>query len=183
MELAKKLNLLPDEQTGSIKGHRSNITALNKVLTNDLIRARRLPSIIILNDAKSCYDRIVLWIAVLALRRLGTSTPASLEMMRTLQTVKHKICTAYGDSKGDYGGPFLSKPLQGVGQGNGAGPAIWVAISTVLLTIMRQRGYGLSILSTLSFSALVMEGFAFVDDTDIIHSANDPHTCPFEVLK
>ena len=83
----------------------------------------------------------------------------------------------------DYGGPFLSKPLQGVGQGNGAGPAIWVAISTVLLTIMRQRGYGLSILSTLSFSALVMAGFAFVDDTDIIHSANDPHTCPFEVLQ
>ena len=183
MELAEKLNLLPDEQAGSRKGHRSNLTALNKVLTNDLIRARRLPSIIIFNDAKSCYERNLLWIAALALRRLGTSTPASLEMMRTLQTVKHKICTAYGDSKVDYGGPFLSKPLQGVGQGNGAGPAIWVAISTVLLTIMRQKGYGLSILSTLSFSALVMAGFAFVDDTDIIHSANDPHTCPFEVLQ
>jgi len=28
-----------------------------------------------------------------------------------------------------------------------------------------------------------MAGFAFVDDTDIIHSANDPHTCPFEVLQ
>jgi len=48
---------------------------------------------------------------------------------------------------------------------------------------MRQRGYGLSILSDLSFSALIMAGFAFVDDTDIIHSANDPHTCPFELLK
>ena len=48
---------------------------------------------------------------------------------------------------------------------------------------MRQRGHGLSIISALSFSALVMAGFAFIDDTDIIHSANDPHTCSFEVLQ
>ena len=44
MALAEKLNLLPDEQAGSRKGHRSNLTALNKVLTNDLIRSRRLPT-------------------------------------------------------------------------------------------------------------------------------------------
>ena len=87
MELAEKLNLLPDEQAGSRKGQRSNLITLNKVLTNDIIRARRLPSIIIFNDAKLCYDRIVLWIAALALRRLDTNTPASLEMMKTLQTV------------------------------------------------------------------------------------------------
>ena len=84
MALAEKLNLIPDEQAGSRKGHRSNLTALNKVLTNDLIRSRRLPTIIIFNDAKSCYDRIVLWIAAIALRRLGTSASASQEMMRTL---------------------------------------------------------------------------------------------------
>jgi len=53
MKLAEKINLLPDDQAGSRKGHRSNLTALNKVLTNDLIRARRLPSIIIFNDVRS----------------------------------------------------------------------------------------------------------------------------------
>jgi len=37
MALAEKLKLLPDEQAGSRKGHRSNLTALNKVLTNDII--------------------------------------------------------------------------------------------------------------------------------------------------
>ena len=47
---------------------------------------------------------------------------------------------------------------------------------------MRQKGYGLSILSALSLSALVLAGFTFVDDTDIIHSANDPNTSPSEVL-
>ena len=103
--------------------------------------------------------------------------------MKQLQTVKQKICKAYGDSNLDYGGSFLSKPLQGIGQGNGVEPAIWVEISMVLISIMRQMGYGQYILSALSLSALVMAVFAFVDDTDIIHSANDPHTCPFEVLQ
>ena len=47
---------------------------------------------------------------------------------------------------------------------------------------MIQRGYVLSILSALSFSALGLEGFAIVDETDIIHSTNDHTTSPFEVL-
>ena len=48
---------------------------------------------------------------------------------------------------------------------------------------MRQRGFGFSILSSLSFTALVLAGFAFVDDTDIIHAANDPYTLPSDVLE
>ena len=97
MALVEKLNILTDDQVISIKGHLFNLKALNKAITNDLIRARRLPSIIIFNDATLYYDSCVIWIVALALRRLGTSTPASLEMMKTLQTVKHKIFTAYGD--------------------------------------------------------------------------------------
>ena len=77
----------------------------------------------------------------------------------------------------------ISTTTSGLSQGNGAGPAIWVAISTVLLSIMRQRGFGFSILSSLSFTALVLAGFAFVDDTDIIHAANDPYTLPSDVLE
>ena len=182
MENAEKFNLLPDEQAGSRKNHRSNLTALNKVLTNDIIRARKIPSVIIFNDAKSCYDRIVLWVAALAMRRLGATTESTLEMTKTLQSASHKICTAYGDSTTTYGGHDSYPPLQGVGQGNGAGPAIWVAISAVLLTIMRSKGFGLSILSAISFNALVIAGFAFVDDADIIHAANDPYTDSREVL-
>ena len=60
VELSEKINLLPDEQEGSRKCHRSNLTVPNKVLTNDLIQTRMLPSIIIFNDVKSCYDIILL---------------------------------------------------------------------------------------------------------------------------
>ena len=73
--------------------------------------------------------------------------------------------------------------MQGVGQGNGSGPAIWVAISSVLLTIMRSKGFGFTIFSALSWQALVISAFAFVDDTDIIHAADDPYVEPHQVLK
>ena len=102
MANAEKFKLIPNEQAGSRKNHRSILTALNKVLCIDIARARRIPTIIVFNDAKSCYDRIVLWIAAISLRRLGVSKNATLEMLRTLQTASHKICTAYGDSSISY---------------------------------------------------------------------------------
>ena len=112
---------------------------------------------------------------------MGVSKGATLEMLKTLQTASHKICTAYGDSTISYEAD-RNIPLQGVGQGNGVGPAIWVAISSVLLTIMRSKGFGFSILPALSWQALAIAAFAFVDDTDIIHSANDPYVEPNQVL-
>ena len=121
--------------------------ALNKVLSNDLIRARRMPSIIIFNDAKSCYDRVVHCVAALALRRLGASKESTLEMMKTLQHSSHAICTAYAVSETRYGGRQSFPPLQGSGQGNGSVPVIWVAVSAVLITILRNTGMGLSLLS------------------------------------
>ena len=44
-------------------------------------------------------------------------------------------------------------------------------ISTILLTIVRDKGFGLNALSYLSQLALVITGFALVDDTDIINAA------------
>ena len=42
--------------------------------------------IIIFNDAKSCYDRVVHWVAALALRRLGASKESTLGMMNPYNT-------------------------------------------------------------------------------------------------
>ena len=44
-------------------------------------------------------------------------------------------------------------------------------ISAIQLTIMRDNEYGLDTLSCLTQLALVIAGFAFVDDTDIINAA------------
>ena len=80
---------------------------------------------------------------------------------------------AYGVSKQTYG-TNMAIPYQGVGQGNGAGPAIWAVISTVIIAIMMATaGHGFHLLSAITKTLITMICYAFVDDTDVIQSACD----------
>jgi hypothetical protein len=138
MAFAEKHHALAPEQFGSRKNHQSVLAALNKRLTVDLLQQRRQAGALCANDAKSCYDRIVHNVAVLALRRLGMPAAPIQSMFDTLQLASHHVSTAFSVSKHNYGG-HRQPPLQGVGQGNGAGPAIWAVISTVIITTMAAQ--------------------------------------------
>jgi hypothetical protein len=63
-------------------------------------------------------------------------------MTSTLQNMRHTIRTAFGDSELSYGGEAWILPLQGFYQGNGAGLAIWLIVSSNLLNIMRTLHFG-----------------------------------------
>jgi hypothetical protein len=72
-----------------------------------------------------------------------------------------------------YGGSNWTTPLHGIGQGNGAGPAIWAVLSTPLLNLLRSKGCGCEFLSPISLTPYNSVGYAFVDDTDVIESKLD----------
>lgn len=61
--------------------------------------------------------------------------------------------------------------MHGVGQGNGAGPAIWAVVSTPLLNMLRNSGVGSFFKSPISGKDIRFVGYAFVDDTDLIRAA------------
>ena len=65
-------------------------------------------------------------------------------------------------------------PRGGIGQGNGAGPAIWALVSTPIFNALRKRGYGVFLPCPLSSRLLHFAGYAFVDDTDL--SVTDQQT-------
>ena len=58
MSHAEKYDMLAPEQYGSRKRHKSIDAALNKVLTSDISRQKRLPMVLLSNDAEQCYDRM-----------------------------------------------------------------------------------------------------------------------------
>lgn len=95
-----------------------------------------------------------------------------------LQHTKHMILTGFGLSEQTYGGDVWveqeAKPMMGVGQGNGAGPAIWVAISTLLLQIMENHGFGTQLTSAMMNRTCSLVGYAFVDNMDLVHTATHP---------
>ena len=168
MDHAERHNMIAREQYGSRKGHSSIDHAVNKRLSYDLMRSFRHPGALCSNDAKSCYDRILHSITAIALKRLGMPEPPIDCMLKCIQKMAHYIRTTHGDSELSYTSKHTHIPFQGVLQGNGASPSIWVAVSTPLLNMMRQAQHGMQITSAISKIKSTVVAFAFVDDTDLI---------------
>jgi len=173
MANAERLHQLAPEQYGSRKGFSAIEHGLNKRLTFDLIRQLCSPAALCSNDAKSCYDRIVHSVATLSMRRLGIPEAPIVSMFQTIQNMQHFVRTSYGDSAASFGGTKWTVPIHGVGQGNGAGPAIWAAVSTPVLNMMRDEGYGTFFTTAITAEDIQFVGYAFVDDTDLCETARN----------
>ena len=170
MRSGEKLGTLAREQYGSRKQMTAIECALNKRLLFDIARHTKRPLGVCSCDLKSCYDRILHNFAAIAMQRAGAPRTAIVSMLKTIRKLKHAVRTVYGDSDQTFGGEdwrYLD-PLHGIGQGNGAGPAIWAVVSSVLFDYVREKGYGAKICSPLSQLALHIAGMGFVDDTDIV---------------
>ncbi len=102
------------------------------------------------NDAKSYYNRIVLLIVALGMCHLGAKKNWSMSMIETLANMNHHIQMAYRESKKEQNWKHWKALIAGIGQGNGAGLAIWTAISTPLFNIMEDDGYFALIICAIS---------------------------------
>jgi hypothetical protein len=160
--------LIPKEAYGSRKNRRAVECALNKVLSMEIIRQYRRTAALCSTDAKFCYDRILHSIASMAMRRMGVS-PSTCHMMQgTLQDVRHYIRQSYGKSVSSYGSIHIP-PLQGVLQGNGAGPAIWLVVSILIINMIKAEGFGLKCCTPITKEEFHFVCYTFVDDTTLIH--------------
>ena len=104
--------------------------------------------------------------------RAGVPVPMVESMLGTLQELRHYVRTAYGESVEFFDSFDGSKPIGGVGQGNGAAPGIWALVSTPIFDSLRRRGYGVYSRGALSGDTFQFVGYAFVDDSDIIVTDN-----------
>ena len=168
MQHAEDNQLIAKEQFGSRNNKQAIDHAVHKALTYDIIRQYRIPGALCSNDAKSCYDCVAHAIASLAYRRLGVPDPPVQCMLKTIQNMKHHVCTSYRDSKFYMNRDGSLVPFQGVLQGNGASPTSWVIISTALLNMLRDAGNGGYFLSAISGEQSHTVGFTYVDDTDLL---------------
>lgn len=176
LEHAEKNDLIPKEQYGSRKGKSAIDHAIHKRLTYDIIRQTRRPGGLCSNDARSCFDRMVHSIIMLSYRRLGIPIPPVKCMLETIQQMKFQIRTLYGDSDAFLDGAVRLIPFQGNLQGCGASPCSWVIISAPMLNTLRAADNGAHFVSPISKEHSHTVGYAFVDDTDIMHfnMRNDP---------
>jgi hypothetical protein len=167
MTRAKQIGAIPSEAYAK-QGFRAVDCGLNKVLTADILRQQHIPAALCSNDAKQCYDRIVHAIASICLQRMGVDANTCRVMFGSLQQMQHYVKTAYGISDTSYG--CIEIPLQGVLQGNGAGPAIWLLTSIPIINMLRRQGFGFKSSNLLTDENYHFAGYTYVDDTDLIHN-------------
>jgi hypothetical protein len=72
------------------------------------------------------------------MRARGVPAGPIICMFNTLQEMTHYVRTVYGDSQINFHSkdPTQETPIQGVGQGNGAGPTIWAVVSSPVLDML-----------------------------------------------
>ena len=104
-------------------------------------------------------------------------------MFTPLQHLEHTIRCAFGTSPDSYGKERWAVPMQGVYQGNGAGPVIWAVVSSPLLQILKEEGFGTYFKAGISKQAIRLVGYAFVDDTDLIQTSKHQTQAFAEVLE
>jgi hypothetical protein len=95
-------------------------------------------------------------------------------MFGTLAKVQHYIRTTYGDSTTAYS--CIEIPFQGVYQGNGAGPGIWLLVSIPIINMLKTAGFGFRVRTVISGDNFSFVCYTFVDDSDVVHSSLEPDT-------
>ena len=177
MNHMKDSNKLASEQY-SAPGRKCIDQVLNRRLYFDMIRYQKTSAAMAAADLKSCYDRVAHAPAYLAMRSFGFPSQPIESMFSTIQDVQYYTFTSHGLSDISFGGRergFKAKP-NGLGQGNGAGPAVWSIVSTKMFQVMHSRDAFTTITAPISKSKLQACGFAFVDDTDLI-TMSDNKNC------
>ena len=97
-----------------------------------------------------------------------------LVMFRTLAEMKHFIRTSFGDSDTYY--TQADVQFHGIGQGNGAGPMIWVMVSSPLLQRLRTLGFGIRLMDN-GGNIYDITAFTFVDDNDLVQDIHNIAEC------
>lgn len=170
-KIGEEKELFSECQYGSRNKKSAAIQALNKSLLIDISRVKKRSLTIIANDAKSCYDRIILWVLYFTMRKFGMSHAIAKTSIETIQDMEHYVSTVHGLSEKHYGGRGTLP--NGVLQGNGFAAQAWAAISSILFNIYEKEGFGAEISSATEDKKIKLAGMAFVDDTDLMDMERD----------
>jgi hypothetical protein len=163
---------LPKSQFGSRPGVSCISAVVLKTISLDLLRQLRQDACIFNNDAMGCYDRIIPSIGMLSCMRLGLPRAPAITLLKILHSMKYHIRTALGLTEDSFSNAV--DWILGTLQGSGASPAIWLAISSVLLAALEQKSPGITFRSPDGSVADSRAADAFVDDTDLYISVDIP---------
>ena len=157
---------IPMEVIGGRRSQAATHLALNKKLIADTANIRKLPTVTICADATNCYDRVAHPFASLCAQYFGLEITYLTVLFRAIQSMKMFLRTSHGIST-NYYSDTDGQPFQGVVQGSGAAPALWLIISIFLVRYLYSKNLTTPICTPISRAVLPLAALIFVDDTDL----------------
>ena len=163
--------LIHESAYGSVPNRSAQDAVLEKTLSLDILRVTKKTGAIFDCDTKGCYDRIVASLQTVTNRRLGVPRKTAIFFARFWRICEHFVKTRFGISKGSFTSTS-TEMLYGIGQGNGAGPAFWLATLIVMFCVLDELCIGMSFTSPWGTSTHRSTGLGYVDDVTLGTTTN-----------
>ena len=166
IEASETQGIFGDEQWGSRRGRSAIDVVLLKHFTYMLMRLTETNVGRFDNDAKACYTRIIMLLALLIARKIGITAAPNEMLMNFLTKAKYHLKTLLGISD-EYYTSTEEHPVHGSGQGCKGLPGFWVIVSTLIILLMKNKTDGIQFTAPLTSEEInrIIDGF--VDDTTL----------------
>jgi hypothetical protein len=160
---AESHGALGNDNQGSRPGLQATDALLEKPLVYEHARLERTSLITVDNDVKSCYDRVIKTLAMVACMSVGLPLAAGTMHNLTHDNMRYRIKSRNGLFRAYCGTD--TDVHEGSGQGSGGSPSIWLIYSVTLLAAFKSFSPGMKLLSPYE-TLLVVSLLAvfFVDD-------------------
>ena len=107
-------------------------------------------------------------------QRHGMAIETITSLFLTIQMMRFFLRTAFGDSTTFYTGSNGPVPFQGICQGNGGGPSLFLCISIVLVKVLHTNGHIAVFVAAISGVQTRFSGMLYVDDASLVNHALHP---------
>jgi len=158
-------NLLHPSSYSSTPGKTCQEASLHKVLMMDMMRLCKMVGGIFDCDATGCFDRMIPAFIPSHTRRLGLPKSVSCFVAQLMWKCKLFVKTKSGVTKESIRSK-IGNVLFGIGQGNGGGPAMWIAHLIVIFSVLQTLVTGM-VLSNPSMEKVETAGVGYVDDVTL----------------
>ena len=166
MRQAVDKNLLSAESFGSTPGKMAVSAILQKTVSMDQLRIERRAGGLFDCDATGCYDRILPPVASVHLRALGLAHSIGTFLSRLMYKAKRYARTGGEVSKKNIA-TKRNAVLHGIGQGNGGGPAMWIAHLTIMFAALSSVCVGFVMTCVTNIKKVTSVGTGYVDDVTL----------------
>ena len=162
----EEADAIPVKIIGGRRAQAATHLSLSKKLIADIANVRKVPTITVCADATNCYDRVAHPFASLCAQCFGLEISHLVVLFRATQSMKMFLRTSYGLSQNAYAGEH-GKPFQGIAQGSGAAPALWMIISIFLVKYLYNKKVTTQLSAPVSRIVMPLAALMFADDTDL----------------